>query len=313
MQSLEPSIAGRYTEGSLGVGGTTHWDISASTDAQGDGVIRNGGTLTFYPKQADGSFQAPAGNRTTLFFGSGAYQLDEAGGGLYQFNPDGTLAYMQDANGNRVTAGYNNVGQLISLTDSNGASFTLTYTAAGRLAQLTDSNGLVETYGYDPTGNFLTTYTDNYGTTTYSYVTGASAAQNNALWPKSLTRTIPTPFSASYDSQGRLIDEHRDGGAEDVSISYLNPAGFTESDVQGGQATTYFNLYGIPAETTSMRLPAAMSRCSITTPISTLVQAVEPGSGVTYSPTPTTPTATSPAKPIRSATPPSSPTTPPTA
>ena len=76
--------------------------------------------------------------------------------------PDGTdlpvqlqrhLAYVQDSNGNRITAGYNTAGQLVTLTDSNGEYFDLTYNAQGHLATLTDSNGQTETYGYDPTGS----------------------------------------------------------------------------------------------------------------------------------------------------------------
>jgi YD repeat-containing protein len=44
----------------------------------------------------------------------------EANGTVYQFNPNGTLSYVQDSNGNRITASYNGNGQLSQLTDSNG-------------------------------------------------------------------------------------------------------------------------------------------------------------------------------------------------
>ncbi len=67
------------------------------------------------------------------------------------------------------------------MTDSNGEYLDLSYNSQGDLATLTDSNGQTETYGYDPTGQFLTSYTDIYGTTTYTYVTGESTAQDNAL------------------------------------------------------------------------------------------------------------------------------------
>ncbi len=182
VQSFQQSISGRYTQGILGFGWTTNWDISATTMTNGDVVIENDGISEYFSLQPNGSFAPEAGDEgTTLTSSGGAYQLVEPDGTIYQFNANGTLNYVQDTHGNRITAGYNAQGQLVSLTDSNGEYLDLTYNAQGHLATLTDSNGQTETYGYDPTGQFLTSYTDVYGTTTYTYVTGQSAAQDNAL------------------------------------------------------------------------------------------------------------------------------------
>ncbi len=109
----------------------------------------------------------------------------------------------------------------MSLTDSNGEYLDLAYNAQGHLATLTDSNGQTETYGYDSTGQFLTAYTDVYGTTNYTYVTGQSAAQDNAL--ASITYADGTAIDFAYDSQGRLIDQHSNGGAEDETIDVPQP------------------------------------------------------------------------------------------
>ena len=245
-QSYQASIAGRYTEGILGFGWTTNWDISASTDSNGDAVIENQGVSFYYFKQANGTYQDEAGDHSVLTFANGAYKLVATDGTTYQFNPNGTLAYVQDTNGNRITAGYNTAGQLVSLTDSNGESFTLTYNSSGHLSQLTDSNGLTETYGYDSTGNFLTTYTDRYGTTTYTYVTDGTAAQDNAL--AEIAWSDDTHMYFTYDSEGRLIDQYRDGGADAETFTYLSPGGYTETDGDGNTTTTYFNLYGATAE-----------------------------------------------------------------
>ena len=182
VQSFQQSISGRYTQGILGYGWTTNWDISATTMTNGDVVIDDDGISEYFSLQPNGSFAPEAGDEgTTLTVSGGAYQLVEPDGTIYQFNTNGTLNYVQDTHGNRITAGYNAQGQLVSLTDSNGEYLDLAYNAQGHLATLTDSNGQTETYGYDPTGQFLTSYTDVYGTTTYTYVTGQSAAQNNAL------------------------------------------------------------------------------------------------------------------------------------
>ena len=74
---------------------------------------------------------------------------------------------------------------------------------------------------YDPSGQFLTSYTDIYGTTNYTYVTGQSAPETTHS-QRSPMQTTPTSTSATTP-QGRLIDQHRDGGQEDETGTYLNP------------------------------------------------------------------------------------------
>ncbi len=143
VQSFQQSISGRYTEGILGFGWTTNWDISATPMANGDVAIEDDGVSEYFSLQPDGSFAPQAGDEgTTLTLSNGAYQLVEPNGIVYQFNANGTLNYVQDANGNTITAGYNAQIQLVSLTDSNGEYLDLTYNAQGHLSQLTDSNGL---------------------------------------------------------------------------------------------------------------------------------------------------------------------------
>ncbi len=87
----------------------------------GDVVIENDGVSAYFSLQPNGSFAPEAGDEgTTLTASDGAYQLVEPDGTIYQFNTNGTLNYVQDTHGNRITAGYNAQGQLVSLTDSNG-------------------------------------------------------------------------------------------------------------------------------------------------------------------------------------------------
>jgi YD repeat-containing protein len=245
-QSDLQSISGRYYQGILGQGWTTNWDISAITVPNGNAVIRMSGSDFYFVKQTDGSYQPEAGEEgQVLTFTNGAYQLVESNGTTYQFNTNGTLDYVQDANGNRITAGYNAQGQLSQLTDSNGEYLQLSYNAQGQLATLTDSTGQTETYGY--TGALLTSYTDVYGTTTYSYVSGGTAAQDGAL--AEIAYADNTHIYFTYDSEGRLIDQHRDGGGEDEQFAYLTPGGYTETDGDGHTTTTYFDRYGGTVET----------------------------------------------------------------
>ena len=248
VQSFQQAISGRYTEGILGFGWTTNWDISATTMANGDVVVEDDGVSVSFSLQPNGSFAPGAGDQgTSLTATNGAYQFVKPDGTVFQFNTNGTLKYVQDTNGNRITAGYNAQGQLASLTDSNGEYLDLTYNAQGHLSQLTDSNGQTETYGYDPTGHFLTSYTDIYGTTNYTYITASSAAQNNAL--AEIAYADNTHIYFTYDAQGRLIDQRLDGGAEDQHFSYLTPGGYVTTDGNGNKTTTYFDLFGATAET----------------------------------------------------------------
>ncbi len=202
-RSFQQSIAGRYTSGMLGFGWTTNWDISASADANGNVTVLNNGAVLYYALQTNGTY-VPAngeGEGSVLTFANNAYQLVEANGTIIQFNPNGTLAFVQDANGYTVTASYAMDGRLATLTDSNGDQFTLSYNSQGLLSQLTDSSGATVIYGYDPTGQFLTTVT-NSGTTSYSYVTGLTVARDNAL--ASIASSSSATVTFTYNADGVL-------------------------------------------------------------------------------------------------------------
>jgi len=248
VQSFQQSISGRYTSGILGYGWTTNWDIAASTMTNGDVAVNREGVSEYFSLQPNGKFAPEAGDQgTTLLRNSSGYLLVEYDGTFYQFSANGALSYVQDPNGNRITASYNAQGQLTSLTHSDGEYIDLTYNAQGHLSSLTDSTGQTETYGYDPTGQYLTSYTNVYGTINYTYITGSAPALNNAL--AEIAYPNDTRMYFSYDAQGRLIDQHQNGNANDQSISYLDPGGYVVSDANGNRTTVYFDLFGAAAET----------------------------------------------------------------
>ena len=116
VQSFQPSISGRYTQGILGYGWTTNWDISATTMTNGDVVIERRRHLRVLQLATQRQLRARGRRRGHDATSSGgAYQLVEPNGTTYQFNTNGTLTYVQDTHGNRITAGYNAQGQLVSL------------------------------------------------------------------------------------------------------------------------------------------------------------------------------------------------------
>jgi RHS repeat-associated protein len=248
IQTFQQSISGRYTQGILGYGWTTNWDISATTMSNGDVVVQDAGISEYFSLQPNGSLKAQAGGQgATLTAAGGAYALTQPDGTVYEFNADGTLRYAEDLHGNRITAGYNAQGQLSSLTHSNGEYLSLSYDAYGHLLTLTDSTGRTGTYGYDAAGQFLTSYTDEYGKTNYAYLAGQSPAQNNAL--SEVTYADGTHVYFGYDPSGRLDDQHRDGGDDDQKWTYLSPGGYVATDADGNETTVYFNLFGSAAET----------------------------------------------------------------
>ncbi len=276
-QSYLASIGGRYYQGILGAQGwTTNWDITATTTSTGDVAIQLSGDYFYFFVQSNGSYQPEAGEEgEVLTLTSGAYRLLDPDGTAYQFNTNGTLDYVQDKNGNRIMASYNSSGQLSQLTDSNGEYLQLGYNAQGQMTTLTDSNGQTENYGY--TGQLLTSYADIYGQTTYSYVSGGTAAQNGAL--DEIAHAGNTHIYYGYDAEGRLIDEHRDSGAEDEKLSYLTPGGLVTTDGDGNKTTTLFDLYGATAETTDPLGNVTVYNYDANL---NLVQVVAPG-GLTYS------------------------------
>ena len=71
------------------------------------------------PAPRERIFSEPGDTGTLTADGLGGYLLTEADGTATDYNPNGTLNYIQDTNGNRITAGYTG-GQLTSLTASSG-------------------------------------------------------------------------------------------------------------------------------------------------------------------------------------------------
>ena len=169
------SIEGRDTLGPLGYGWSTPWQTTAI--AASDGTVTITGPAA--PSASSSPIHGPRGRTSpspatparSQPTASGGYLLTEADGTVTDYNADGTLNYIQDTNGNRITAGYTG-GRLTSLTASSGQSITIAYNAAGLISTVTDSQGRVTTYTYDATNQYLMAVKGFNGqTTTYAYNT----------------------------------------------------------------------------------------------------------------------------------------------
>jgi RHS repeat-associated protein len=243
---FQGGIAGRNQFGTLGLGWTDNWAVTASADSSSNVTINAGGSHRYFSLQSDGTYLGTWGDDGTLTaLSGGGYQLKERDGSLTTFNADATLNYVQDTNGNRITATYSG-GLLTRLTATNGAYLALSYTG-GLLTEVSDSTGRSTTYSYDAASQHLLSSTDEFGTTTYSYVTGQGAASENAL--ASITYADHTHDYFGYDSEGRLIDAHQDNNQQDVTIAYNPAGGFTTTDALGHKTTVLTDDNGQVCET----------------------------------------------------------------
>ncbi|ARI82597.1 RHS repeat domain-containing protein [Microcystis aeruginosa] len=204
------SIAERYNLGTLGRGWSSQWDLRATTNSQGDVIIRSVGDLQrIFEKQTGDTYTGEGG--ATLTIVGGQYRLKEASGFISLFGSNGKLNYVEDTNGNRITLQYTN-NNLTKLVHTNGDSLTLTYNPQGRINKITDSAGQATTYSYDTTWENLLSVTGVDGTTTYTYDTGNVAAKKYSLL--SVKSDLGYQRSFEYDNQGRLTKESSNGNTQ---------------------------------------------------------------------------------------------------
>ena len=78
--------------------------------------------------------------------------------------------------------------------------------------------------------------------TTYAYETAGTLQQRHALLSVEYPDATHNYFT--YDSHGRLIETHRDGGAEAVTYSYDSAGTVTVEDATSRQVILYFGLGG---------------------------------------------------------------------
>ena len=242
---LRLRFPGADQAGLFGVGWACNGDVRATTDSQGNVTIRGGGGSRYFGLQSDGSYLPILGDNGTLTaLSGGGYQVTEIDGSLSAFNANGTLAYVQDSNGNRITAGYNSSGRMVSLTESDGDALSITYNSQGFISQMTDPLGEIASYTYDSAGHLLSVTTPQ-GTTEYHYVTGMGTGADNAL--QMIVNPDGTQINYTYDSKGRLSGSFYGTAAnpiEPVTVSYLSPGGIAYTDANGNKTTVLYTNLG---------------------------------------------------------------------
>jgi RHS repeat-associated protein len=211
----------RAREGALGRGWTHSYEITLHERPDGSVVVNgpDGFDRIFDPDGIGGYTGAP-GDYATLTAETGdQFLLAEKYGLSTHFRPDGRFDYIEEPNGNRVTATYNASGELTRVRHSNGDEFTFTYYASGRLATLIDHDGRVTNYAYDGSGEHLLTVTRPDGEAmTYTYTSATGALKSHCL--TSIAAPDAPVVHFEYDGLGRLSEQYLGSGEEQTQFSY---------------------------------------------------------------------------------------------
>ena len=238
------SLEGRFYLGPLGRGWSHSYDIYLEEQSDGDVLVHwPGGFTRLFRSDGDGTYTALPGDYGTLTRDGDIFELTEKDGTLYRFRADGQLDYVEDLNGNRVTAVYDGGGRLIEIGHSSSYSFTLEYNAHGRISRLTDHAGRATEYGYDAAGEHLLTVTapgDRVTDYTYNFPVGQPADHA----PLSIAYPDGTHQYYAYEALGRLSEEQLDGGAERISYTYDALGRIHVTDAAGETAVISPDEYG---------------------------------------------------------------------
>lgn len=247
-RSFAAPISQRFELGPLGRGWSHNWQYSLQLAADGTVTILGpgGSRRTFQPDSRDDNNYFPqAGDHATLAsLGGGAFSLTESGGLLRAFRSDGKLEYVEDLNGNRITASYNG-NQLAGLVHSSGQSLQFAYNGSGRIKTVTDSLGRQTTLAYGSTGEHLTNAV-YYDGRMASYAYGAGSSQH------ALTQVASSCCNQryfTYDAQGRLSGTYLAGNAEAITFSYDSAGKVTATDALSQSSKFYFDNRGLLAKT----------------------------------------------------------------
>ena len=247
-------------KGPLGYGWVHSYDIKLEEFTDGRIAFHGPtGFNRFFSANGDGTYTSASGDYGALTrAGDATFTLTEKNGFVYHFRSDLLWDFMEDLNGNRVTASYDSDKRLTKVTHSSGPSFTFTYydgLDSGQIKSFTDHAGRVTTYEYDsPIGVIqglqinkprLAKVIDPTGAEAkYTYKFGQSDKTDNRLiaieFPDS------TFIHYEYDDQARLIKRTGTWGANPVTYSFRADGTTQVTEGNGGNTVIKENDRGQP-------------------------------------------------------------------
>ncbi|MBI3959975.1 MAG: RHS repeat protein [Chloroflexi bacterium] len=244
------SITGRNQMGPLGRGWYQIWQSSLETEADGTLFLRGpGGSQRRFQldERSFGStkryFSLPGDYASLIKTPTNSYDLREADGTLRHYRSDGKFDFLEDRNGNRITASYTG-DRLTALAHSSGPSLQIAYSGAGLIESVTDSQGRVTRYTYDADKHLTQVQAYDGRTTRYTYSTGNGAAREHALLsiqaPSGVTRYY------TYDERGRLDSTYLSGDAQRLTFAFDSAGGVAVTDAAGATARIFYDQNGLP-------------------------------------------------------------------
>ncbi|VAW47772.1 hypothetical protein MNBD_GAMMA03-1554, partial [hydrothermal vent metagenome] len=252
----------------FGYGWTLNYHQRLLTLANGNVVIvgETGRSDEYEYDSAIDSYTPPPGFFEELVQnGDGSWTLTKAKGNKVHFNVDGTLAALEDRNGNMISFAYDPAGllpfygkssfgldpdqslvlgydyRLTRITDTVGREIDLNYNANGQLENIIDYAGRMLEFAYDPDTNDLLTIKKP---TSAQYPGGLSKTftyeEHNLT---SITDAKGQTFVTNvYNTNGEVFNQILGGGN-----FYFNYSGITTVTDRKGFITRYsFNEQGNP-------------------------------------------------------------------
>jgi RHS repeat-associated protein len=185
------SLTSRHQDGPLGKGWVHAWQSRIDEDAQGNAIITVLGVRRLYQPDSRGGYFSPQGEHSKLTKSAGIFTLVSAEGTTQKFRADGWLDYIEDLNGNRITADYSG-GLLTRLVHNAGPFLSLAYEGS-RISAISDHTGELNV-AFTYTDGQLTGVTDVLGKyTSYAY---------HACAPM-----IRLPIAPAIDENGQPMSE----------------------------------------------------------------------------------------------------------
>jgi len=228
--------------GPLGYGWLHNYDIHLEEFSDGNIALLMGNSYShFFLSNGDGTYTPLRDYGTLTRNPDDTFQLREKDGTTYHFRTDLRLDYIEDTNGNRISAVYNPDNLLIELQHSCGESFSLQYNEHWRISRLIDHAGRATEYQYDASGELLLSVTTPDGVVTgYGYTSGGL---NHGLSSISYPEGIQQFFE--YNDDGRLSKVYLDGGEELTRLSYdvANQVTYI-TDADGNTTTIHIDEFG---------------------------------------------------------------------
>ncbi|MCU0484784.1 MAG: hypothetical protein MUC85_01610 [Anaerolineales bacterium] len=241
----------RFSVGPLGRNWSHNYEYHlASPEAGVQSVYGPGGSQRKFYQAVNGTWQAAPGDHGRLEAqANGSFLLTEPDGLRWLFNTAGQLAWLEDANLNRITFTYDGNNRLVEAKHSNGQKLSLSYyttgASTGRLYRLVDHAGQTTEYIYDASGEHLIqVLAPGSVVTSYTYVPAVGSPSDHAL--ASVTDAGGVNHYFSYDSYGRLASHWLDGEAEREDFTYDSYGSIFVEDALGEVTVLRMNAADLP-------------------------------------------------------------------